>query len=76
EGEAGFFKVYFKGEYDLEKMVANLGKEFLSGWMTYKYWPAFWNAHTYIHAAIEFMKENNIDLDQVAAVKVYVGDFQ
>ncbi|MGO7205593.1 MmgE/PrpD family protein, partial [Rhizobium ruizarguesonis] len=76
EGEAGVFKVYFKGEYDREKMVANLGKEFLSGGMTYKYWPAVGNAHTYIHAAIELMKENNIDLDQVAAVKVYVGDFQ
>lgn len=76
EGEAGVFKVYFKGEYDREKMVANLGKEFLSGGMTYKYWPAVGNAHTYIHAAIELMKENSVDLDRVAEVKVYVGDFQ
>ena len=76
EGEAGVFKVYFKGEYDREKMVANLGKEFLSGGMTYKYWPAVGNAHTYIHAAIELMKENDVDLAQISEVKVYVGDFQ
>ena len=76
EGEAGLFKVYFKGEYDREKMLAGLGTEFLSGGMTYKYWPAVGNAHTYIHAAIELMKENEIDLDNIAQVKVYVGDFQ
>ncbi len=76
EGEAGVFKVYFKGEYDRDKMVANLGKEYLSGGMTYKYWPAVGNAHTYIHAAIELMKENSVALDQVAEVKVFVGDFQ
>ena len=76
EGEAGLFKVYFKGEYDREKMVAGLGKEFLSGGMTYKYWPAVGNAHTYIHAAIELMKENEVDLDRISEVKVFVGDFQ
>jgi len=76
EGEAGLFKVYFKGEYDREKIVAHLGKEFLSGGMTYKYWPAVGNAHTYIHAAIELMKETDVALDQVTEVKVYVGDFQ
>ena len=30
--------------------------------MMYKYWPAVGNAHTYIHAAIELMKENDVDL--------------
>ena len=76
EGEAGLFKVYFKGEFDRTKMVENLGTDFLSGGMIYKYWPAVGNAHTYIHAAIELMKENDVDLDQIEEIRVYVGDFQ
>lgn len=76
EGEAGLFNVYFKGEFDRAKMVAGLGTEFLSGGMIYKYWPAVGNAHTYIHAAIELMKENKIAPDEIEEVLVYVGDFQ
>jgi 2-methylcitrate dehydratase PrpD len=76
EGEAGLFNVYFKGEFHRNKILENLGTEFLSGGMVYKYWPAVGNAHTYIHAAIELMKENDIDLKEIEEVRVYVGDFQ
>jgi 2-methylcitrate dehydratase PrpD len=76
EGEAGLFNVYFKGEFNRNKILENLGTEFLSGGMVYKYWPAVGNAHTYIHAAIELMKENDVDLQEVEEVRVYVGDFQ
>ncbi|MBC2834528.1 MmgE/PrpD family protein [Paragemmobacter straminiformis] len=75
EGEAGLFKVYFKGEYNREAMLKDLGSEFLCGGMTYKYWPAVGNAHTYIHAAIELMRENNVALEDVEKIRVYCGDF-
>lgn len=75
EGEAGVFKVYFGGEYARDKMVEGLGQTFLSAGMTYKYWPAVGNAHTYIHAAVELMRENPIKIDEIAAVRVYVGTF-
>lgn len=75
EGEAGIFKVYFHGEYNRAKILENLGSEYLCAGMTYKYWPAVGNAHTYIHAAIELMKENKIRVEDIAAVRVYVGTF-
>lgn len=75
EGEAGIFKVYFGGEYNRDKMLEGLGTDFLCAGMTYKYWPAVGNAHTYIHAAIELMRENPVKVEDVAAVKVYVGSF-
>lgn len=75
EGEAGVFKVYFGGEYARDKMLDGLGQTFLSAGMTYKYWPAVGNAHTYIHAAIELMRENPIKVEEIAAVRVYVGTF-
>jgi 2-methylcitrate dehydratase PrpD len=76
EGEAGVFKVYFKGEFDSAKMLEKLGTDYLSGSMLYKYWPAVGNAHTYIHAAIELMKEHKIDPAEIKQVRVFVGDFQ
>lgn len=75
EGEAGIFKVYFRGKYDREKMLADLGAEFLSARMTYKYWPAVGNAHTYIHAAIELMRENELRSEDIRTVRAYVGSF-
>lgn len=75
EGEAGIFKVYFRGDYNRTKMLEGLGTDFLSAGMTYKYWPAVGNAHTYIHAAIELMRENPIKVQEIASVKVYVGTF-
>lgn len=75
EGEAGVFKVYFGGEYARDKMLEGLGQTFLSAGMTYKYWPAVGNAHTYIHAAIELMRENPIRVEDIASVRVYVGTF-
>lgn len=75
EGEAGIFKVYFRGDYNRTKMLENLGTEYLCAGMTYKYWPAVGNAHTYIHPAIELARENALQVDDIAAVKVYVGTF-
>lgn len=75
EGEAGVFRVYFNGEYNREKILENLGSEFLSEAMTYKYWPAVGNAHTYIHAAIELIRENQVNVQDIESVRVYVGDF-
>lgn len=76
EGEAGLLKVYFRDEYNREKMLEGLGTAFSSGGMLYKYWPAVGNAHTYIHASILLSCEHNIDTEQIRAVNVYVGDFQ
>lgn len=76
EGEAGLFKVYLNDEYDRAKMLDGLGSKYLSAGMLYKYWPAVGTAHTYIHAAIELMRESPLDLGQVEEIRVYVGDFQ
>ncbi|OZE96817.1 MmgE/PrpD family protein [Rhodococcus sp. 15-1154-1] len=75
EGEAGIFNVYFGGNFDRAKMLAGLGVDYLSEGMTYKYWPAVGNAHTYIHAAIELVRENPFDAADIAEVRVYVGNF-
>ena len=75
EGEAGVLKVYFGGDYKRDEILRNLGTDYLCAGMTYKYWPAVGNAHAYIHAAIELVKEHQIRAEDIAAVRVYVGTF-
>ena len=75
EGEAGVLKVFFGGEYDREKMLENLGSEYICVGMTYKYWPAVGNAHTYIQAAIELVRDESIKVEDIESVRVHVGNF-
>ncbi|HYF17653.1 MAG TPA: MmgE/PrpD family protein [Ramlibacter sp.] len=76
EGKAGLFKVYFGGGYDREKMLTRLGQDYLGAGMLYKPWPAVGISHTYIHAALELMKEHGLRPEQVDRVEAFVGDFQ
>lgn len=75
EGPSGVFKVYFDGEYDRDKMLAKLGENYLGGSTLYKAWPAVGNVHTYIHAAIELMREHKLAVTDIEQVRAYVGDF-
>jgi 2-methylcitrate dehydratase PrpD len=75
EGKAGIFNVYFGGNYDRDKMLADLGVDFLGASMLYKAWPAVGNVHTYIHATIELMKEHKLSDEDIEQINVFVGDF-
>lgn len=75
EGPAGFFNVYFKGDYNRAGILADLGRDFLSAKMLYKYWPAVGTAFTHVHAAIELLRENAVELPEIEEVRVFVGDF-
>lgn len=75
EGTAGIFNTYFGGKYDRDKMLENLGKQYLGGTTLYKAWPAVGNSHTYIHATIELMKQHGLSADDIEEIRVFVGDF-
>ena len=75
EGKAGIFNVYFGGVYDREKILENIGETYLGASMLYKAWPAVGNVHTYIHAAIELMREHDIKTEDIEQIYAYVGDF-
>ena len=76
EGKAGIFNTYFGGQYDREKMLENLGKEFTGATMLYKPWPAVGISHTYIHATLELMKEHRLNASDIEEIRVWVGAFQ
>jgi 2-methylcitrate dehydratase PrpD len=76
EGRTGIFNTYFAGNYQREKMLQDLGRDWLGAGMLYKPWPAVGISHTYIHAVLELMKEHRLLPGQVQRIEVFVGDFQ
>jgi len=76
EGKAGFFNVYFDGEYDREKILEGLGRDFTGSSLLYKPWPSCGVSHTFIHATIEAMKEHGLTVPDIKQIRVHVGDFQ
>jgi 2-methylcitrate dehydratase PrpD len=76
EGKAGIFNVYFRGEYDREKMLQDIGDKYDGGSILYKPWPSCGASHGFIHAAISLMKEHHLAIDDIEQIRVNVGDFQ
>ncbi|MFJ5698667.1 MmgE/PrpD family protein [Arthrobacter sp. NPDC093139] len=75
EGKFGFFSTYFNSRYDREAMLEGLGREFKGSGTLYKLWPTVGTAHSHIHATIELLNENRLQLDKVKEIRLYVGDY-
>jgi 2-methylcitrate dehydratase PrpD len=61
-------QVYYRGEYDTELLIADLGKRFRGVEASFKLWPACGQTHGYIKAVLQIIKENNIKPDQIEEV--------
>lgn len=75
EGQYGVFATYFGGRYDREKILEGLGREYLGGGTLYKRWPAVGTAHSHMKAAIDIMVEQDVLPDDIAEIRVAVGDY-
>jgi 2-methylcitrate dehydratase PrpD len=74
EGRAGFFNLYFQGEYKRDILLADLGKRFEGVNTGFKPWPACAYTHVYIDAALQLAKEKNLRVQDIDEVVIYVGD--
>lgn len=75
EGPNGVLATYFAGGYDREGMLADLGSDFRGAGTLYKLWPSVGTSHSHIHAAIELMAERQLDPEDIAELRVFVGDY-
>jgi 2-methylcitrate dehydratase PrpD len=75
EGPNGVFHTYFGGRYDREGMVADLGDDFRGAGTLYKLWPSVGTSHSHIHATIELMAEEHLKPEDIAELRIFVGDY-
>ncbi|MDQ0029051.1 MmgE/PrpD family protein [Arthrobacter bambusae] len=74
ESKTGVFDTYFNGEYDRAAMLADLGVDYQGSTTLYKPWPAIGTAHSHIHATIGLVTDHELDVADIAELRVFVGD--
>jgi 2-methylcitrate dehydratase PrpD len=75
EGEHGVFATYFGGHYDRDAMLTDLGRDFQGSTTLYKLWPAVGTSHSHISATIGLVVDNDIAAEDIAEIRVHVGDY-
>jgi 2-methylcitrate dehydratase PrpD len=66
---------YFRGEYDREAILRDLGTDLRGCGTLYKLWPSVGTSHSHIHATLQLMDELGIAADGIESLRVHVGDY-
>ena len=75
EGTYGFLNTYFRGDYDRDAILEDLGSTYTGGATLYKRWPSVSTSHSHIHAMMTLMAEQRLDVDDLDEIRVFVGDW-
>ncbi len=73
EGELGLFPVYFRGQYDRDRVLADLGTRHYAAEMSLKPYPSCRYTHSYIDATLDVFKQHSIAAQDVEAVVAHVS---
>jgi 2-methylcitrate dehydratase PrpD len=73
EGDTGFFNVYFRGEYDRNILLADLGRKFFGTYIGYKAWPSCAATQPSINATLELVQQHDLDPEDIDEIAVSVG---
>lgn len=74
DGDYGLFQVYFRGEYDRERLLGGLGDRYEGVNVSLKPWPSCRNTHATLTALFDLMRRPGYDPAQLEEVEVRVGD--
>ena len=73
EGSYGFFNLYEGGDYNREKILTGLGKQFEGSKLSMKPYPSCRMTHASIDAALAIKKENGLDPLEIKEIVIYVS---
>ena len=73
EGKAGLYNVYFRGDYNRDVLMSDLGKKFESANIGIKPWPGVRFTHGYIEATLKLMREHHIASENINQITVFVA---
>lgn len=74
DGPYGFYKVFFRGEYDRERLICGLGSRYETARVSLKPWPAIRHLHRSITAVLGILDREKLGFDDIAEVVAHVGD--
>jgi 2-methylcitrate dehydratase PrpD len=74
DGPYGFYKVFFRGEYDRDQLVDGLGTRFETARVALKPWPAIRHLHRSLTAVLDIMAKEKLRFDDIVEVVVHIGE--
>ncbi|MBI4294831.1 MAG: MmgE/PrpD family protein [Chloroflexi bacterium] len=74
EGQAGFYKVYFRGSYYRDPLLADLGKRFLGADVSLKPYPSCRWTNQFIQATLALREKHALKPEDVAEITAFVGE--
>lgn len=72
EGKLGFYYAYFGGKYNASAVLEGLGTEFEAAKLIFKPWPCCMGNHGCINAALELIKNYDIDPEDIRVIHAEV----
>ena len=72
EGKQGFYRAYFQGDYDAEKVLEGLWDNFQAGQLIFKPWPCCMGNHGCINAALNIMAQHHPDVNDIVSIHAEV----
>jgi 2-methylcitrate dehydratase PrpD len=63
-------RTYYRGDYDPEVLIMDLGKRFRGSEASYKRWPACGQTHAHIQTILQIREQNHLKPDQIEEVRL------
>ncbi len=73
EGQMGFFNVYYRGEYDRDVLLADLGKKYYGSYLGFKPWSSCSVTQPSIDATLKLVTEHDLKPEDIEEMTVTVG---
>ncbi len=70
EGQAGLFRLYAREEYDLSRMIKELGKTFEGANISFKPWPCCRGTHPFLETALRCLDDNDLEPTDIDSLKI------
>jgi 2-methylcitrate dehydratase PrpD len=70
EGKAGFYALYARGLYSPERLLVDLGQDFLGERLSYKLWPSCRGTHSFIEAVLDLRSSEDVRPAEVVSIEL------
>ncbi len=73
EGPYGFYRAYYRGEYDRNMLLDGLGERYQTSRISLKPWPSIRHLHTALTSVLAIMQRERLTFGDVSEVMLYLG---
>jgi 2-methylcitrate dehydratase PrpD len=74
EGKAGFYALYMGGNFNTSVLTEGLGSKFEGANVSFKPWPSCRGTHPYVEAALQIVKNHDIQAGDIEEIIVQVTE--